>query len=707
MSEFDRLRRSLLAKGELYEDADFPCSQTSVYYHQTPPCNFIWKRPQEIVSCPQFLSSTGSGHMAAGSDLVPGRLGDQWLVSAMATVSLTRGLFYRVVPADQSFEPQDYAGIFRFRFWWLGEWREVVIDDRLPTVNGKLAFTQSVTGDTFWAPLLEKAFAKLHGSYEALKYGSSAEGLADLTGGATESLVIRDDPQAAWLTVQRLMTMTTIVTAIISSDQSSKSRRSSGSGQRSPTGSAGSQGSQGAFEKLRNGLMVGANYRILAMERIDLIHEPITLLRLAHPLGMGSDYTGPFSQDGREWVAVTDQDRMRLESIEDCDDEGQSAFWISWHEFVSSFSNLEIVYLDGDTARDEPSLRGRIPMTLKIYRGIWRRGVTSGGCRNNVDTFHSNPQLEILIPSPVDHEDVNVVCLSQHSVIEPKVVGFSIYATGHPTRTATPSDQTGDGVPLDDPRFDKEWFKRNKSIVNSSYTNSKQVTLRYRLDKGSYLLVPTTFEPGQEGLFNVRIYSRRPVKLKVLDCPPKLLKPPILKAPSTFDSKFVQYEAMFMQLADEHKSVNAFELQELLEVSLPNDYVKSCATIEVCRQIITSLDATSFGRLIYKDYKNIMCSLRFWQNTFKNHTKGTSGILRVENYRDAIFDVGFQLSNDVLSTLILKYMRKDCTLRFGDFVLSLLHLTIAFKSYDRKCDKLDSRAISITLNDWLKATLQC
>lgn len=39
---------------------------------------------------------------------------------------------------------------------------------------------------------------------------------------------------------------------------------------------------------------------------------------------------------------------------------------------------------------------------------------------------------------------------------------------------------------------------------------------------------------------------------------------------------------------------------------------------------------------------------------------------------------GFQLSTDVLSILILRYMRKDGTLRFGDFVSAILHLSVAF-----------------------------
>lgn len=43
---------------------------------------------------------------------------------------------------------------------------------------------------------------------------------------------------------------------------------------------------------------------------------------------------------------------------------------------------------------------------------------------------------------------------------------------------------------------------------------------------------------------------------------------------------------------------------------------------------------------------------------------------------------GFQVNTDVLAVLILRYMRKDGTLRFGDFVSAILHLSDAFgKTY--------------------------
>lgn len=42
---------------------------------------------------------------------------------------------------------------------------------------------------------------------------------------------------------------------------------------------------------------------------------------------------------------------------------------------------------------------------------------------------------------------------------------------------------------------------------------------------------------------------------------------------------------------------------------------------------------------------------------------------------------GFQLSTEVVSILVLRYMRKDGTLRFGDFVSAILHLSVAFSKY--------------------------
>ena len=93
-------------------------------------------------------------------------------------------------------------------------------------------------------------------------------------------------------------------------------------------------------------------------------------------------------------------------------------------------------------------------------------------------------------------------------------------------------------------------------------------------------------------------------------------------------------------------------------------------------------EKTSIGRLAYPEFKDLIVSLKLWQSVFRTHSKEKTGVLRAERLRDALLEVGFRLSGEIMSILILRYMRKDGTLRFGDFVAIILNLTVAFCTYN-------------------------
>lgn len=110
----------------------------------------------------------------------------------MAAVASVPDYSQVVIPPDQSFE-QNYAGIFRFRFWRYGQWVEVVVDDRLPVdEHNRLWFCHNKKdSNEMFGPLFEKAYAKLNLCYEFLDGGDTVDALVDMTGGVHERFRFR------------------------------------------------------------------------------------------------------------------------------------------------------------------------------------------------------------------------------------------------------------------------------------------------------------------------------------------------------------------------------------------------------------------------------------------------------------------------------------------------------------------------------------
>lgn len=99
------------------------------------------------------------------------------MIDAEAAGMLSSGVY---PPIFHKFRSQ---GIYVIRFFKDTKWRYVIIDDRLPVYKGnkQLVFGKCASADELWVPLIEKAYAKLHGCYQTLISGFIDDGLADMT----------------------------------------------------------------------------------------------------------------------------------------------------------------------------------------------------------------------------------------------------------------------------------------------------------------------------------------------------------------------------------------------------------------------------------------------------------------------------------------------------------------------------------------------
>jgi hypothetical protein len=122
-----------------------------------------------------FIDDTSS------NDVVQGQLGDCWFLGALAVMGAHTDLLKQCFWKADSFKSY---GLFVVRFFKGCEVIFVIIDDRIPVKkrDGKVIFAMCKDPNELWVPLIEKAYAKLHGCYKALIGGYSHNALSDMTG---------------------------------------------------------------------------------------------------------------------------------------------------------------------------------------------------------------------------------------------------------------------------------------------------------------------------------------------------------------------------------------------------------------------------------------------------------------------------------------------------------------------------------------------
>jgi hypothetical protein len=188
----------------LWEDPDFPAGPKAL----GPPRDaeavrdehVVWLRPHEMLANTRTPIPTLFGDEATDNpgDVEQGKLGDCYLVGAMASVAVHPDDIVERLFVDDDFQE---TGQISANFYKNGEWETVTVDTRLPCdpQTRRPVFAKNRDANELWSALLEKAYAKLHGSYAKLNGGSVAETLVDLSGGAAQKIVLTDDSVKAMI----------------------------------------------------------------------------------------------------------------------------------------------------------------------------------------------------------------------------------------------------------------------------------------------------------------------------------------------------------------------------------------------------------------------------------------------------------------------------------------------------------------------------
>ncbi|XP_042517382.1 calpain-type cysteine protease DEK1-like [Macadamia integrifolia] len=468
------IKEALSARGENhFTDQEFPPSDQSLFVDPgNPPLKLQvvsgWLRPTEIVkinhmdSCPCLFSG-----VAKSSDVCQGRLGDCWFLSAVAVLTEVSQISEVIITPEFNEE-----GIYTVRFCIQGEWVPVVVDDWIPCESpGKPAFATSRKGNELWVSILEKAYAKLHGSYEALEGGLVQDALVDLTGGAGEEIDMRSAQAQIDLASGRLWSQ------LLRFKQEGFLL-----GAGSPSGSD--------VHISSSGIVQGHAYSLLQVKEVDG-HK---LVQIRNPWANEVEWNGPWSDSSPEW---TDRLKYKLKHVPQSKD---GIFWMSWQDFQIHFRSIYVcrVY--------PPEMRYSV-------HGQWR-GYSAGGCQD-YDTWHQNPQFRLRASGPEASFPIHVfITLTQGVSFSRKTAGFRNYQSSHD------SMMFYIGMRILKTRGRRAAYNiyLHESVGGTDYVNSREISCEMVLDpdpKG-YTIVPTTIHPGEEAPFVLSVFTKAAITLEAI-----------------------------------------------------------------------------------------------------------------------------------------------------------------------------------------------
>ncbi|XP_071404164.1 calpain-13 [Pithys albifrons albifrons] len=633
--DFHNLRAWCLSQGLLFEDATFPAHISSIGPNLLPEDKLRriqWKRPTELQRNPHLIMDGVSRF-----DIMQGEIGDCWMLAALGSLTLRKQFLENVLPKDQGFQ-DNYAGIFHFRFWQCGDWVDVVIDDRLPFLNGRYLSVHPRTSNEFWPSLLEKAYAKLRGSYQNLNGGYLSDALVDLTGGVQVQFSLKDPPPY----LEEILKAADESWCLMGCSTPGQPKRNI---------------------ELRNGMVQGHAYTITGAVKIRYKNTWKHIIRIWNPWGHG-EWKGPWSDDSPQWNDVEPKYREAL--LRNKDD---GEFWMSCENFQEQFSWLYIcnstpTFLDfGDEHCTTWSLDRHINLWSPHLAP--RRNYYSSGA------ISTNPKYFFKV-ADYDPKAYNVVIslMQKHpermQVVKNLKIGFFL-------------------------------ITEDSKVLKQIFSPIRDVTNYFSLSPGTYTVAPATTE-DQEFEFLLRIFIKNQDYKKNSNSPTSRMLP-MDELTLNQDSS---YKALFLRYVKQGSAIDASQLQQLLNEVILQDEMTSLGgrfSFDSCRGILALIDLNSNGRLTLQEFGSLWRSLTKYMDIFSKEDRNRSGFLNVAELKSAIQTAGLATTEQLLRLLALRYGDAAGRIGFSDFVCCMLRLETMTSAFQNLAE--GGSQILMTEMEWL------
>uniref|UniRef100_A0A3B3XTV9 Calpain catalytic domain-containing protein n=1 Tax=Poecilia mexicana TaxID=48701 RepID=A0A3B3XTV9_9TELE len=635
--DFQQLKEYCLIRRVRFIDDMFPPDHRSIGRDILQPADLVrveWVRPSKIVPKPSFIVD-GVSRFDFGQGLV----GNCWFLASIGALTFQDFILKQVVPLEQTFD-EDYCGLFHFRFWRFGKWVDVVIDDKLPTINGQLIFVHSKNPTEFWPALLEKAYAKVCGSYSDMNAGTPVEAMVDFTGGVHMCVQLSEPPADLWELMCR-------------------------AGQaKSLMGCGTPQGETSANTVLPNGLVQGHAYAVTGVREVLSRAKAERLVRLWNPWGQG-EWSGDWSDRSPVWQTVSPQDRETCLSVRE-----DGEFWMTLQDFCKFYSDLDICcscpdFLDGSSSCHWKS---------SFHEGRWVAGISAGGCMNHPETFWTNPQYRVevggLQGGCADSQGENNLLVSlmqkpdkrNRRLVQNLHIGFSVFEVPKEYRAVRG-------------KFPAVFFGRNKPVAQMDrYTDAREVMQLLSLKPGEFLIVPSTFNPNETASFILTVLSKAETHVHESSGGnnPEQME---TEKPSAQDSAADEdnNRTLFRQFSDKYEEVDAEQLQSLLNGKILKGDLKSGGfSTDACRSMVALMDTSITGKLNSEEFVSLWRKIVTYKDIFSHCDVSRTGTLSLSELRKAIMASGKTISDDMLNVMALRYGASSGFITLENFIALVL-----------------------------------